>query len=357
MAERDEGFEGVDKPVVAGTGDDVALALAAIDALGKDDPPTGTDVPESEQSTAAPEGRTDDTPKTAPSGGKDAVSDTVEPQGVLAADGKNIIPYDVLRTTRERADTEAQARAAAEAAAQSAKDQLAATQAELEQLRAGNAAPGADKGAARAGSSERIAQLKAQADAVRDELPAMAGALDGLVEELEAVAALRTTLEEREASDKTQRERGEQDAAAQAQAAVRTAIDSNPTLAFWESHQDPAAYNRAVDFDEVLRKDPAWAGKSMGERFTKAVELTLAVMPGAPKPPVTPTAAEIQVRAEKAVRDAGDFTPNTLSDLPAGASPGADPLENIANSDVIQLGRRMDQMSPAQVEELLSRIG
>jgi hypothetical protein len=71
--------------------------------------------------------------------------------------------------------------------------------------------------------------------------------------------------------------------------AVAQAVEATPLLAYWEKN-DAAAYDRAVDFDEVLRKDPAWAGRPLTERFARAVELTLAMMPNAAQPPAAPSA-------------------------------------------------------------------
>lgn len=348
MAQADDSFEGVDKPEGSGTGDDVADAMAAIKALDSDEL-LGT--------TTEAEGKTDDTPAGATSGAKAEDGVTVEPSGVVAADGKNIIPYEVLKSTRERADTEAQGRQAAEEAARSAQEQLTAAQTELEQLRAGKDPAGAGEGAERAGSSERIAELKTKADAVREELPAMAEVIDTLVEELEGVAALKAKLEERDTAATSKRQQDEQTAQQQAAQAIRGAIDSNPTLAYWETHKDPTAYNRACDEDEMLRKDPAWAAKPIQDRFAEAVRRTELVIADAPKPPVQLSAAQIEARARKAVQDTPDFVPESLTDLPAGAPPGADPLESLANADVATLGNRVSQMSNAEIERLMARLG
>lgn len=356
MAEQ-EAFEGLDTAVTGADVDEEAAAMAAIAAAE-----SGTTV-DTTSTTTAPAGNTGDTPAAAAPGsdGKDGV--TVEPSGVLAADGKNIIPYDVLKNTREQAASETQARQQAEDTARQAQEQLAAANVELEQLRKGKVADDTSAADADAAAGERIAALQAKADAVRDELPAMAEFWDSVIAELKDAriesAQLRKTIEDREAGDKDARERVQRDEQAKAAQTVQQAIDSNPTLAFWQAGKDEAAftaYNTACDFDEKLRTNPEWKDKPMGERFAKAVELTQLTLPSAPKLAVTPSAAEIAARAAKAVKEAGEFEPSSLSDLPGGAIPGADALENLAGVDIIALGNRVEKMSQAQIDELLNRL-
>lgn len=349
MAKDDGSFEGVDAPAGSqGQGDDVADAMAAIALLdGGPGDTLGT--------TTESEGSTDETPAGATSGAKEADGVTVEPSGVLAADGKNIIPYDVLKSTREAQATAEAQRAQADETARAATAEAEALRAELETLKKGGTTEEVTTA-----TSDRITNLKAKADAIRDDLPAMAELLDGVIEELEDVAGVRKTLEERDAAAKATREQAQKTVEQQQAEAVRAAIDSNPTLAYWEAQKDPAAlaaYDRACDEDELLRKDPAWGAKTYDDRFAEAVRRTQLVMPDAPKPPVAPNAAEIAARARKAVRDAGDFEPNSLTDLPAGAPPGSDPLENLANVDVAVLGNRARDMTDAQIEQLLARVG
>ena len=268
----------------------------------------------------------------------DDKGDEKDADGVLAADGKHILPYGVLKGTRE-------AQAQAEGRAREAEETAKTLREENERLKAGGAV---DAGKA-ADTADRIATLREQADAIRETLPAMAEMFDTLIEEIETtrgkLVAHDTRAQEEQAA-----------AVGEVKTRVRTAIDSNPTLALWEA-ESPEAFNKAVDFDEVLKADPRWKGKSFEDRFAHAVKLTLVDMPDAPLPKNAPTNKEVKERADKVLRDAGDVTVTSLSDLPGGASPGGNPLENIEAIPAAALANQMAKMSDAQLQDFIAKHG
>lgn len=340
-----DGFEGIDGLST----EDIVAASAIANGL------TSTNEPERNQGDT-------DKDKAAPPGGTGEGGETVEtePSGVLAADGKSVIPYDVLKNARGTAAKAEEAQRAAEETARAAQEQLEAAKAELEQLKAGTQ-PGAETAPeADAAAGERIARLREQADAMREELPTMASMMDGFIGELEQAQTdareARKAIETRDAADKTARETAERTTEQQEAEKVRAAIDSNPTLAYWEAHKDATAFNRASSEDELLRREPAWANKPYGERFAEAVRRTLLVIPDAPKPPETPTQEVMEARARKALETAGDVELHSLSDLPTGRVPGPDVLENLAGVDTAVLGSRFERMTNDQIEAELSRV-
>lgn len=305
-----------------------------------------------------PAGVKADTDKTATAGGEGGNKDEGgEPQGVVTADGKHIMPYSVVKGAR---DAQAQAEQQAREAAQREQDAVAAAEAlrvELAALKAGKGA-GAEEIAA---TDDNLKTLREQAEAIRADLPAMASMFDTLIKEVETTRAKLAQHDEAETTRATEAEHEQTAALAEVKTRVRTAIDNNPTLAAWEVENVPA-FNRAVDFDEVLKNDPTWKGKSYGERFAHAVKLTLTDMPSAkeaaaPKQRTQELDTDVQARAAKALKDAGDVTVAGLSDLPGGAPPGGNPLENIEAMPAAELANKMAGMSQAQLEAFIVKHG
>lgn len=284
-----------------------------------------------------PEEIKDDTAAT-PSGGQ---GDETDDQVISTADGKSTIPFSVLKESRRReAEARQQAQAAGETAAKLRED--------LERLQAGAAAAGT-LAAATEETDDRITKLREQAEAIREDLPAMAAMFDNLIAEIEDTRKARSGFEQREQAV----QRSAQETAAMA---VRDVIDNNPTLLMWEA-ENVAAFNKAADFDDMLKKDPLYKGVPLADRFAKAVELTKAVMPTAKDAPVTPDAKTLKERADKALKAAGEFSPETLSDLPGGASPAANPLDNLDAMSAVALAQRMESMTQEQLDSFIARHG
>jgi hypothetical protein len=80
-------------------------------------------------------------------------------------------------------------------------------------------------------------------------------------------------------SDKVERLAARQDAElarerAEVSSEIQTAIDSNPTLAAWQTAQDQTRWIEATRLDKVLRESPAYADVPFSDRFAKVVEMT-----------------------------------------------------------------------------------
>lgn len=276
-----------------------------------------------------------------------------EQQRVLSKDGKHTLPFTVVEEARQRA-------ADADREKDEALARATALEAKLKELT--TAAAGGEQSQAEQDKTKGdIAAIKGEIDVFREDHPALAGLFEkvtGLVENLQSQV---------EAHNQTEAERQrDQDARATAANAeitrrVGEAIDNNATLTLWKA-EDKDAFNQAVAFDEVLKKQPAWKGKSFDERFKRAVELTIIEMPGAKKPTTTLTADELKARAEAVLKKAeggaaSGTTIDSLSDLPGGASPGADALENLEAMPAAALANRMGQMSDAQLLAFMEKHG
>lgn len=239
---------------------------------------------------------------------------------VLSRDGKHAIPYSVLQTEREK-------RRAAEQAMKALEQRLASAEAGTQQQ-------GEAKDAA------------ANLDAMAEDFPAVKALLE------------HTRKLESKLSQVTQRiEQDDATRADQETARVRAAVDANPVLLHWE-HNDPDRWQAAVEADQRLQNSPAHQGLTLEQRLERAVQIVDAFYgpdAGAPKPPPPPSARPAKPAA--AQQPDKPFKPRTLSDIPGGAVPAADPLEEFATLSVEKLGAQMAGMSPDQINALLARLG
>lgn len=255
-------------------------------------------------------------------------------QGILAADGKHIIPIDVLRNARA---AEAQARQTA-----------ANAMAELEALKARLAA-GAD------GDGDEIEVDIETSDAIDEQLATLAEDYPELGNFAKALTAqLKETrkLVQDLVADKQATAATEQ---TQRQLTIREAIDSNPTLLLWENDtEDREAWSRAVQYDKLLRERPDWADKPVQERFAQVVKLVQVDYPTAKKPAGTSpkTGADLTAKAREALANAGDLEIESLSQIPSGASPTETELGDLSAT---QIESMMSNMSQKQIDALLLR--
>ena len=272
---------------------------------------------------------------------------------ILAADGVHTLPFKAIQDERDRADRAARAE-------QEATQRAADLQTQLEALQK-KAAAGGQTDDEVAATDDALAEIKGQVDAIRGDLPAMAGVFDKLVGTVEALQAKVSRTEQAENERATATEQHVAEARTETAKLVRAAIDKNPHLSLWET-EDGKAFDKAVEFDEMLKADPNWKGKSFDDRFAHAVKLTLVDLPEAKQPTKALTPEQVKERAEKIVADAGRKAGSgeaidSISDLPGGASPGSDALENVEAMPAASLANRMDKMSPAQLENFMSRFG
>lgn len=321
-------------------GDELATPPAAPAPQGESHPaapaaaPAEAPAPAAEAPAAAapPAEATSATPG---AGEKTEATEAVD--GVLTRDGKRVIPFEVLQQTRTTA-LEAQKRAQAlEATNQELQKQVEAMKAG----KADSASPVTEQF-----SKERIEALKADLPEVAELMESQNRLIKELAEARKqtAVAAPAETHE-------------------QARNAVQAEIDNHALLVKWQT-SSPLLWGRAREVDAALQADPAWAVKSLGERFAEvekrvAEEVGIAVpapskpaaptaaAPAAPTPPAAP--AQPPAPATPAVTAApkpgiGDFR----GDPPVI---GADPLLGVP------VGQAVDKAMGMSVEELMRSVG
>lgn len=134
---------------------------------------------------------------------------------------------------------------------------------------------------------------------------------------------------------------------------VRQAVDANPTLLHWE-HNDPDRWAAAIEADTKLQASPAHRGLTLEARLAKAVEIVDAFYGPDTTAPRAPTKPQNSLpKKAAAAKDA----PRTLSDIPGGAVPASDLVEEFAQMSADRLGAQMANMTPDQISALLNRLG
>lgn len=284
-----------------------------------DDPPAAPNPAEPAPASAAP---------AAP-----AAPATQEADGVLAKDGKNVLPWSVLEGTRKQ-------KAEAEARATQAESQLEETRKELEALKAGK--PAADAPKTMDEIAQQIADLKAQAAATAEEAPWLAETQTKTIATLEAMLAVMQAGGQRAPEPATAK-------ADPADDPVRAAIDATPALAHFEAN-NPAMFEYAVQVDNMLKTQPAWKGKPLTERFLKVVDIVRATHGDEVLPPelrqaaVTPAAKPAEKPAEKTLPSTDVPAISSLTDLPGGTPTAMNPLQ------------AMESASPTAIAQSLAKL-
>jgi hypothetical protein len=275
----------------------------------------------------------------------EAAKAETKPEGVLAKDGKHVIPYAALTSARERAE---------------AAERLAQQQAqEIEQLKAEKA-------------GNTTAQAK-EAEVLSDaELEALAEDSPTLAKILKAQQARIAQLNVQVKDVINQTAQHDTDAKVAAQNTVQEAIDANPTLSAWQVAEDQSKWEEAARIDKALRESPLWRGKTFEERFKKVVELTQSVFGEETKPVVekTPVAQDVKVDkkptlTEAEIRAAAEAklaakskaaVPVSLSQIPGGTPPVVDERERVEQMSASELGSKLLNMSKEQQAEYLASL-
>lgn len=332
--------------------DPLSLTDDALDALvgGQDATPSAADQSTADDAAATaagakPQGDTSGATPGTDEGGKQqpgATAAAAEQEGdavVLARDGKNVIPYQVLQQEREN-------RIRAE---QMVRDLTV----KLEQ----------DQAAAEQGKATKSLDLDQIVDEqlleqLREEAPDVASRMDNLIALAkslrEQVDAGRPAAEEAEASRR--------EVQVQALVTVEDTIVSIPKLAYIRATA-PAAFNEVATIDAMLRAKPSWQDKPLAERFGAAlrmyeaehgaIELPAPASAAAGKQPADP-AARVAEAVAKAKADASG--PSTLSDIPGGQPAATSEADAIAALSGSALTDRFMNMSPDEIEAQLARL-
>lgn len=245
-----------------------------------------------------------------------------EPEGILTADGKHVLPYDVLKAERQRA-------ADLKREADELRQQLAAK--------------------SNAVSDQSMTEFTGMSEQDLIEMQEyFPEKYETLVKNLEASNQMRQKLAQIEAEEA----RRAQEEANQRVAKVQEAIDSNPLLSSWKDN-DPVKWKAAIDVDAALLNDPETAKLSIAERLervTKAVAQLYGIQTEAkPEPTPVKKADEIKVQAKKPPI-------NSLSDLPGGEAPEATELEKLENMSPVEIGALLATMSPEQQQAFFNRL-
>lgn len=272
--------------------------------------------------------------------------------GVATKDGKHVIPYAVLTSTRERA-----------LRAEEAAREMAARVTALEQsLQA--AAKGANTGAApraaeavAADATERMSD--ADLEALKEDFPTVYKAL-------RAATARADQLEQQVREQASFRQEVEGASQRDVEMTVQDAIDSVPKLAHIQA-SDPQTFALAKQFDDTLKNTPAWANKPMQERFAKVIEMVEAAngaidLPGGKSNPEVPApnAEDLkkaaQATAAAAVKTGRSNVPTSLSEFPVGDPPAQTETQALEQMTQFQLAEKFARMTPEQQDAYLASL-
>lgn len=256
---------------------------------------------------------------------------------ILAADGKNVIPYAILKDVR---------------------DQLRVTKAESERLKA-------ELDRLSATSPQAQAQVQAAEQAQNDlQLPAeVAASLEKIREnwgEDIAAQAERTYWLEQHAIHQnrvieqlSQYVQQQQTSSKQTEEdMVNEAIAASPKLSIWAKAENQEWFDRAVEIHSTLMKtDRQYAALSWYDRMKVLPEKTEALFGAAFEKVAKPDV----VGAKQKVQDVMDRPPNSLSEMSGGAPPERTEVEKLEDLEGNQLTAHMGKLAadPKRLEAYL----
>lgn len=263
-----------------------------------------------------------------------------QPAGVASKDGKHVIPYEELRSTRERA-------ARAEIMVQELTGKLESLTNEIQ--------------TGQASKTRNIADIVDESTlaGLREESPEIAGVIDKLIERNQQLSEQAHSAHA--ASADTERE-----SRVQAVISVEDAINAVPKLSHIRA-SDPAAFDAVAQFDTILGQQEAWKNRPLTDRFGAAVRMYEAAngdieLPGqqAKKDPLAQqlsAGTDARVAAALAKADAVTSGPSTLSDIPGGQPAAESTQDALTELSSTALTERFMSMSPDQIEAELARLG
>ncbi|EKS2200677.1 hypothetical protein QBG36_002937 [Salmonella enterica] len=253
-------------------------------------------------------------------------------KGILARDGKHVIPYDVLeaeRTGRQRVEQEAFL----------LKQQLTEEQRKIDlltsQIKQAGMTPDPLPEEARI-SDEQIAKI-------REEYPEVANALTLMFRKYDYLQARI-----QEAQQVPQEN------------PVVQAMNAVPDLVVWQ-RSDPDKFAVAIHLDEKLQTDPAWKDKPLTERFAEVARRTRAAYGEVPPEPVAEQDKNQKVLAAVADKvakaDAAAALPDSPSDVGNTAAVPQDKFEQLLGASYADAEAVMSGMSDADIDAILEKLG
>ena len=268
--------------------------------------------------------------------------DEANADGVATKDGKHVIPYSVLKGERERANR-------AEQLLREAHERLNQME---QQSRPGSEAK--DGGIAPTEPEATDELSDEDLEALKEDFPTVYAGIQAAMARTKALEAKLQPVEQSIQQQEQNRQRTEADQ-------IQDAIDAVPKLAHIQSN-DKAAFQTAVQFDQLLRSQPEWADKPMEERFAKVVEMVESVkgaitLPNGQKSlSAAEMAAAARAKAAETAKAKGTQAPISLSEAPPGVAPAADEIQALEQMNPLQLAAKFDSMTPEQIDAYLSTI-
>lgn len=263
-----------------------------------------------------------------------------QPAGVASKDSKHVIPYEELRSTRERA-------ARAEIMVQELTGKLEAMASEIQ--------------AGQAIKTRDLADIVDESMLVnlREESPEIAGVIDKLIER-------NQTLAEQAHSAHAATAGTERETRVQAVISVEDAINAVPKLAHVRA-TDPDTFTAIAALDTTLGRQAAWKDRPLSDRFDAAVRMYETAngnieLPGQQvkkELPAQQLSADTNARVAAALAkaDAATSGPSTLSDIPGGQLAAESTQDALTELSSTALTERFMSMSPDQIEAELARLG
>lgn len=266
---------------------------------------------------------------------------TDEPDGVATKDGKNVIPYAVLKSERERASR-------AEQTLAEMKERVAALEA---------IAKSANEGAKNGESARTNPATVAAEDLSPEDLEALKEDFPTIYKATMAALAKIQTLESKLQPVERSVQEAEADQARTAQETVQDTIDSIPKLAHIQA-SNPQAFELAKQFDATLRTQDKWANATLAERFGKVTEMVEAALGEIELPGKAntsqPSAEDLRkaalAKAASAAKASRTNVPTSLSEFPVGDPAAKDEREAVENMTQQQLAEHLGKMTPDQMD-------
>lgn len=323
-----------------------ALAQAELSAL-KDEESAVVD-PTKAEPTAEAKATTEEKPAAEAKATPESSVPDKEGAVVSTPDGKQAIPYAVLKGERE-------GRAAAESALAEAQQTILSLAERVKAMEAGRSDPGAGDNAKSAEElRQAVEMIKAEAPYLDEGMAKFLGPIEKLITRVEATEALL-------ADFTAQREETEAQHLQRLQSAADAALNGNATLVLWQA-QAPELFEEACAFDKLLRSDAKQRERypSFEARFERAVDLVKAnhagegiplpqpvsapSVPAKGKPAAAQPTAAGKARADEALAQAAAQSVTTLSDIPGGTGDASaqDTLERMSIVDIAEKFGRMN---------------
>ncbi|HGA5700426.1 TPA: hypothetical protein ACIS09_003142 [Salmonella enterica subsp. enterica serovar Birkenhead] len=315
--------------------EELMAKMGEIEVEGEDEEPEDGTEPSGDEPSETVQTDTGDKQTPTPGAGTEEEGQPQEEvKGILARDGKHVIPYDVLEA--ERAEKQR--------LTQRYEQQLAEEQRKIDlltsQIKQAGMTPDPLPEDARI-SDEQIAKI-------REDYPEVANALTLMARKYDYLQA------------QVQGAQPQQQVEEQDNSAAVAALNATPDLAEWQ-RSDPDRFAVAVHLDGKLQNDPAWKGKPLTERFAEVARRTRAAYGEAPPEPVVEQDKNQKVLAAAADKvakaDAAAALPDSPSDVGNTAAAPQDKFERLLAASHSEAAELMSTMSEEEINAILERTG